>query len=69
MGAEVLGGGKEFTISGFDASGHRRLGDSETYPGALTFKATMETIGWRDVKVYDINLQEVRPEAAGKHLS
>jgi hypothetical protein len=60
------GRAKEFTITGFDANGHRRLDDSDTYPGALRFKATMEGIGWRDVKVYDVNLQEVRPEAGNE---
>ena len=54
---------REFTISGLDANGHRRLDDSETYPGALKFKASMERIGWREVKVYDVNLQEVRPDS------
>ena len=54
---------QEFTISGLDATGHGRLGDSESYPAALTFKASMERIGWRDVKVYDVNMQEVRADA------
>ncbi len=63
------GRAKEFTITGFDANGHRRLEDLETYPGALSFKATMERIGWREVKVYDVNLQEVRPDPASEPLS
>jgi hypothetical protein len=54
---------REFTISGFDANGHRRLDDSDSYPGALFFKASMERIGWRDVKVYDADLQEIRPDS------
>jgi hypothetical protein len=59
-----------FTISGFDANGHRRLDDSDTYSGALTFKASMERIGWRDIKVYDVNLREVRPdEVEGSGIS
>ena len=62
------GRAKEFTISGLDANGHRRLDDSETYPRALEFKATMESIGWREVKVYDINLQEVRTDPGTKPL-
>jgi hypothetical protein len=63
------GRARAFTISGLDADGHRRLDDSETYPGALTFKASMERIGWRDIRVYDINLQEVRPDPGSEHLS
>jgi hypothetical protein len=45
------------------------LDDSETYPRALEFKAAMESIGWREVKVYDINLQEVRTDPGTKPLS
>ena len=63
------GRAKEFTISGLDAEGHRRLDDSETYPRALACKAAMESIGWREVRVYDINLQEVRPDSGSKSLS
>ena len=53
---------QEFTIFGFDATGHRRVDESETYRDALAYKRSMERIGWRDVKVYDVNLREISPE-------
>jgi hypothetical protein len=58
--------GWSFAIVGSDVRHVTKfIGFKETYEDAVEYRTNMAKIGWRNVQIYDVNLQKVkeRPES------